>query len=142
VYPNYTTTSPFWCLGNLKEQGAETILRNYVNNKSIAQNIKLTVPVSKMVAEQGNPESMRLFLKQDYKTIYSINIAGHGIPKNTYSLCFSLCNSIIRRGYVFTRSRVKPLQLHVFPLQYSKPNMYSNSMGGINESVSVTAVPC
>ncbi len=67
VYPNYETPSPFWCLGNLKTQGAEVILRNYVNNRSIAQNIKLTVPISKMVIEHGDPESMRLFSKWDYK---------------------------------------------------------------------------
>jgi len=67
VYPNCETSSPFWCLGNLKTQVAETILRNYVNNRSIAQNIKSTVPTSKMAIEHGNPKSMCLFGKPDYK---------------------------------------------------------------------------
>jgi len=66
VYPNYETPSQFWCLGNLKIQGAEEILSNYVNNTSIAQNVKLTVPINKMVIKHGDPESMRLFGKRDY----------------------------------------------------------------------------
>ena len=72
VHPNYETTSPFWCLGNLRDMGAEEILRNYVINKSVAQNVKLTVPVRKMVIRHGNPESMRLFGKWDYKN-YILN---------------------------------------------------------------------
>lgn len=67
VYPNYETPSSFWCLGNLRDMGGERILVNYVNNKSVAQNIKQTVPIGKMVIEHGNQESMRLFKKVDYK---------------------------------------------------------------------------
>jgi len=45
----------------------EGYVTNYVNNKSIAQNVKLTVPICKMVIEHGNPKSMHLFGKWDYK---------------------------------------------------------------------------
>lgn len=67
VYPNYETPLPFWRLGNLKTDGAEKILDNYVNNKSVAQNALVTVPISKMVAEHGNPDSLQLFDKGDYR---------------------------------------------------------------------------
>jgi MoaA/NifB/PqqE/SkfB family radical SAM enzyme len=72
VYPNYETPSSYWCLGNLKDIGAEKILMNYVNNKSIAQNAKQTVPTGKMVAKHGNPDSLRLFGQWDYKN-YILN---------------------------------------------------------------------
>lgn len=67
VYPNYETPSKEWCLGNLKTDGAEQILSNYINHNSIAQYILYTVPISEMVKKFGNPESMRLFGKWDYK---------------------------------------------------------------------------
>jgi len=67
VYPNYETPSPWWCLGNLKTDGAEKILDTYINNGSIAQHAMLTIPISEMVKKYGNPESMRLFGEWDYK---------------------------------------------------------------------------
>ena len=66
VYPNYEAPTPFWCLGNLKKDGAEEILKTYVNNSSIAQRIMTTVPIGEMVSKHGNPESTRLFQKDDY----------------------------------------------------------------------------
>ena len=67
VYPNYETPAPFWCLGNLKTAGAKEILGTYINNNSKAQHVTTTIPVSEMVKKHGNPESMRLFIKSDYK---------------------------------------------------------------------------
>jgi len=79
VYPNYETPSSYWCLGNLKTEGADKILKYYVNNKSIAQNMKLTIPINKMVIKHGNPESIRLFKKWDYKNFI--------LHKHCRSLC-------------------------------------------------------
>jgi len=67
VYPNYDTPSPFWCLGNLKSDGAEKILNTYANSKSIAQHCLATVPISEMVLKHGDINSKRLFKKQDYR---------------------------------------------------------------------------
>ena len=66
VYPNISTPASHWCLGNLKEHGAATILENYMNSNSIAQHTRLTVPLSEMVKSQGNKDSQRLFNKDDY----------------------------------------------------------------------------
>lgn len=43
VYPNLSETSPWFCLGNLQTDGIDIVMDNYVNNKSIAQNIRATV---------------------------------------------------------------------------------------------------
>ena len=67
VYPNYTTPSHKWCLGNLKTNPTEEILNDYINNNSIAQRILTSVPVGEMVKKCGNIESTRLFSKCDYK---------------------------------------------------------------------------
>ena len=66
VYPNVTTPGPSWCLGNLKTEGAETILENYTQSKSVGQHIRLTVPICEIAASQGDETSQRLFEKDDY----------------------------------------------------------------------------
>lgn len=67
VYPNYATPSRFWSLGNLRYEGIKTILENYMDNKSAAQKIKLTIPICEMAKKYGNPDSTRLFGEGDYK---------------------------------------------------------------------------
>lgn len=66
VYPNITAPAPCWCLGNLKTQGAERVLENYVGSSSKAQHIRSTVPLGEIVKAQGSKESGRLFSKGDY----------------------------------------------------------------------------
>lgn len=66
VYPNISTPAPYWCLGNLKESGAEEILQNYLSGKSIAQTIRREVPISEIVKRCGDSNSLRLFGEQDY----------------------------------------------------------------------------
>lgn len=66
VYPNITCPAPFWLLGNLKTDGIERILENYAENRSLAQSVRMTVPVCELVRAQGNPNSQRLFGKEDY----------------------------------------------------------------------------
>lgn len=72
VYPNYTEISEVWYLGNLKNDGIEKILNNYIDNKSSGQQCRNTIPINKMVREYGNPESNKLFDKDDY-IIYILN---------------------------------------------------------------------
>lgn len=66
VYPNITTPSPFWLLGNLKTDGAQAILSRYLNSESPAQRARLTVPIGEMVRQYGDPKSQRLFSESDY----------------------------------------------------------------------------
>ena len=66
VYPNITAPAPAWFLGNLKTEGIETILKNYTESKSVAQAMRLTVPLCDIVASQGDCQSQRLFDKGDY----------------------------------------------------------------------------
>lgn len=66
VFPNYTQPSEWWCLGNLKTNGAEVIMDKYMNNRSKAQNYISNVTISEMVSLYGNFESKRLFTKEDY----------------------------------------------------------------------------
>jgi len=66
VYPNHDAPLPFWCLGNLKTDGAGKILDSYASNASIGQHAMSTIPVGEMVRMCGNPESMRLFDEGDY----------------------------------------------------------------------------
>lgn len=68
VYPNITTPAYFWRLGNLKTDGAQTVLKNYFENRSIAQHIRMTVPICDIVKSQGDSTSERLFGKDDYVT--------------------------------------------------------------------------
>ena len=55
VYPNITAPASFWCLGNLKVDGAEAILRRYLDNTSPAQYTALNVPVRELVQAYGDP---------------------------------------------------------------------------------------
>ena len=66
VYPNITTPAPHWLLGNLKTDGAEKVMNCYISSESLAQKARLTVPISEMVKRYGNPDSTRLFCKDDY----------------------------------------------------------------------------
>ncbi len=66
VYPNRTCPAPFWRLGNLKADGAAKILENYVQNRSLAQSVRASLPVCELAKAQGDPDSLRLFSKGDY----------------------------------------------------------------------------
>ncbi|MDR0916341.1 MAG: radical SAM protein [Oscillospiraceae bacterium] len=72
VYPNIETPSPAWYLGNLKTDGAESVINAYNHSVSIAQNARLTVPLGDMIRLCGDRTSQRLFLKSDY-IMYILN---------------------------------------------------------------------
>ncbi len=66
VYPNVAPPEPAWLLGNLKADGVEAVLENYVQSKSTAQRTRLTVPLGRIVTSQGDPTSLRLFSEGGY----------------------------------------------------------------------------
>jgi hypothetical protein len=66
VYPNITTPSKYWSLGNLKTDGTETILRRYLNDESPAQRVRATAPIGELTKTCENFESERLFSQGDY----------------------------------------------------------------------------
>lgn len=66
IYPNIASPEPVWSLGNLKKDGIDTVMENYIQSKSIAQHARLTVPLGRIVAAQGDNKSQRLFSKGDY----------------------------------------------------------------------------
>lgn len=65
VYPNDSTPSPPWCLGNLRE-GGEAVVGRYLDNGSTAQRASATVPARELVRACGDPDSRRLFDKGGY----------------------------------------------------------------------------
>ena len=67
VYPNFSEPSPHWCLGNVKTDGAEKVMRNYLENCPAAAQTRLTIPIGEMVSKCGSPDSLRLFDKSDYE---------------------------------------------------------------------------
>ncbi|MDR0946517.1 MAG: radical SAM protein [Ruminococcus sp.] len=66
VYPNITTPSKYWLLGNLRTDDAETVLCRYLNDESTAQCVRKTVSVGELVKSCGDFESEKLFSKGDY----------------------------------------------------------------------------
>lgn len=66
LYPNVTTPASHWCLGNLKTDGAKTVLETYRNSESMAQRVRGTVPLGEIVKAQGDRSSQRLFSEGDY----------------------------------------------------------------------------
>lgn len=66
VFPNLGTVAPQWQLGNLKTDGAATILRRLAGDESPAQRVRATVPVCELTKAYGDPGSRRLFGRGDY----------------------------------------------------------------------------
>lgn len=66
IYPNLSETSPWFYLGNLKTDGLDKVMDNYINNKSTAQNIRANVPLKDIAKKCGDPTSNRLFTRGDY----------------------------------------------------------------------------
>ncbi len=67
VYPNITTPTKWWRLGNLLSDGAADVVENYRRNRSFAQDVMTAVPLGEMVRAVGAPDSGRLFSRGDYR---------------------------------------------------------------------------
>lgn len=72
VFPNITAPAPHWKLGNLKIDGAEKIIDNYLQSRSVAQKMCAKTSIQEIVKVAGNFHSERLFAKDDF-VIYLIN---------------------------------------------------------------------
>ena len=72
VYPNLSAPEPHWLLGNLRTDGAETVLENFLLNRSPAQHVRLTVPLREIARACGDPSSQVLFTRGDY-VIFLLN---------------------------------------------------------------------
>lgn len=66
VTPNIGVPAPQWRLGSLREQTAGEILSNLKEGRSPAQHICATVPLMDLAKACGDPESRRLFDRDDY----------------------------------------------------------------------------
>lgn len=66
VYPHFVVHKPWWKLGNLNQDSAEVILSRYLNGETIGQKTRKNIPVSEMVKRFGDPDSNRVFNKDDY----------------------------------------------------------------------------
>lgn len=72
AYPNISSPSPIWLLGNLKEDGAEAIADKYHDDGSLAQRVGKSVPLGEIVKKVGNEKSLRLFDEGDF-IVYCLN---------------------------------------------------------------------
>ncbi len=66
MYPNITATEPVWQLGNLRTDGAETIVRAYLQSGSLGQKTRLQTPLCEIVRAVGDPTGKGLFDEGDY----------------------------------------------------------------------------
>lgn len=78
VYPNITSPSPIWLLGNLKEEGAEAIVRKFIDNGSLAQRVRRSVPLDEIIKKAGDENSLRLFEEDDF-VVYCLNRYCHSL---------------------------------------------------------------
>ena len=72
VYFNFTNPSPAWCLGNLKEDPIDTIIRRAVEENVPALLLAKAMPLGRLVLKYGNAESNKAFFLDDYK-MYLLN---------------------------------------------------------------------
>lgn len=72
VYPNISQPAAWWSLGNLKKDGANQVVGNYINGNFFANRYLQNNSISELVEKYGNPNSLRLFTKSDY-IIYLLN---------------------------------------------------------------------
>ncbi|MDD5191053.1 MAG: hypothetical protein PHE50_08445 [Dehalococcoidales bacterium] len=65
VYPNISSQDPWWRLGNLKTDGVDVIMDNYINHKNLGLQMNYEIPVKYFAAKYGNPAGEKLFAGKD-----------------------------------------------------------------------------
>lgn len=88
VYFNFTNPSPAWCLGNLKKDPIDHIVRRAVEESVPALLLTKAMPLGRLVAKYGNPTSKKVFSLEDYK-MYLLNHyldESYNIPKEMDAL--------------------------------------------------------
>jgi hypothetical protein len=65
VYPNIAEPTEWWCLGNLKTDGADAIIKAYRNKTTPGMRINQKMPISELARRYGNKYSSKLYRKDD-----------------------------------------------------------------------------
>ena len=65
AYPNIAEPTPWWRLGNLKEDGAGAIIRAYRDETTPGMLMNRTVPLSELARRYGDPRSTKLYDRDD-----------------------------------------------------------------------------
>jgi len=72
VYSNIGTLEPWWCLGNLKTDSVETILRRYENNEVPGLKGRFLLSPESLVKEFGNANGLKIYSdRNDLLALYS-----------------------------------------------------------------------
>lgn len=66
VYPNMTSTYPWWKIGNLKSDGCETIVKRYAENNFFAAKEMKANKFESILGKYGKKDSAKLFHAEDY----------------------------------------------------------------------------
>lgn len=66
VYPNMTSTYPWWKIGNLRSDGCETILKKYAENNFFAAKEMKANRFESILDTYGKKDSAKLFQVEDY----------------------------------------------------------------------------
>jgi len=65
VYPNIAEPTEWWRLGNLKTDGVDAIMRVYRDGTTAGMIANKTIHVSELARSYGDPDSTRLYEKED-----------------------------------------------------------------------------
>lgn len=65
VFPNTAEPTPWWCLGNLKRDGADKILRAYRDETTPGMQVNRNTPIAELAQQFGNPTGKTLFHRSD-----------------------------------------------------------------------------
>jgi len=61
VYPNYASPGKAWLLGNLKTDGIEFVMNNFINENTVAMQTNKTMPISRLAQQYGMAESKKMY---------------------------------------------------------------------------------
>lgn len=65
VYPNSGEMTEWWKLGNLKTDGIDRVMANYLNDKTVGLRLNHNVPISDLAREFGRPANKQIYGEAD-----------------------------------------------------------------------------
>jgi len=65
AFPNIAENTPWWCLGNLKRDGVDSIIKAYRDETTPGMKINREMPVSELARKYGVKDSKKLYDKSD-----------------------------------------------------------------------------
>jgi len=65
VYPNIAEPAKWWCLGNLKTDGTDAVIRAYRDGATLGMSANRTIPRSRLAKRYGDKASNKLYSKGD-----------------------------------------------------------------------------